>query len=193
MDLNWDHPSNQPATKLTIATMLCPSVPAPNRQTTIGNQKYGGIDYSPVAYIDSGLQASYLVNPWPSNTNGPMSRLVNSRRMADVRDGQSTTLLLTEVAGTPDLWRAGKKVPSPSTPSQPLTRSWSTYGQTIDFDGFSNNGRWRASGCEKRNRLRRASPFARLSRQPDNGKNLGQHERSLHKPELLHFNEGKIR
>jgi prepilin-type processing-associated H-X9-DG protein len=115
----WDEdffdPANQPAVATQLKALQCPSAGA-DRVVKDG-QGDGGFtdgregactDYSPVASVSSGLAALGLIDP-AANYQGalPVNAMV---RPADITDGTSTTLLVAEDAGRPQLWRAGRAV-----------------------------------------------------------------------------------
>ncbi len=149
-DVNFNHPNNANAIKVQVPTFECPSVPTNNRMvtTTTSPAAVGAVtDYSPMNYIDQGLIDTGLLSPWTGNPNGPMSRYNSSRRLQDVTDGTSTTILLVEAAGSPDLWEEGKLNTDTNPAIVRPTRAWANYGQTMDLDGFSFNGKTRYGPC----------------------------------------------
>jgi prepilin-type processing-associated H-X9-DG protein len=61
-------------------------------------------------------------------------------RFADITDGASQTLLVTECAGRPTLWRAGQPVPGGYTSGGPWVCGTLTYGQGATPDGTTKPG-----------------------------------------------------
>jgi prepilin-type processing-associated H-X9-DG protein len=115
----WDKraqgPENQPVTTIQWKVLQCPSA-EPNRWVTAtddpGNYSYGGKgacgDYAGVKEIDSDLVKLGLVDQ-PSNYEGVLA-YNHLTRLAEITDGASQTILITECAGRPQLWCAGRRV-----------------------------------------------------------------------------------
>ncbi len=135
----WDHAENQTAARTPVTLLLCPSAKQ-GRFFEVNNHRYAVTDYTPVFDVDPGLIATGLLAPWPGNppapADGPMSHLTPSRRLTDVTDGASHTILLAEVAGRPEQWRAGRLTSHPS----PLLAGWASPDHLINLDGVSRDG-----------------------------------------------------
>ncbi|MBX7103725.1 MAG: DUF1559 domain-containing protein [Gemmataceae bacterium] len=140
-DRNWDSVDNQPCVGINVPTFVCPSAFS-GRKTTISGMTFAAVDYSPITDVDSGLVATGLLNPWNGDRKGPMSGFANSRRIADIRDGTGTTILIAETAGAPDLWRVGKFAGPNGT-----QRAWANPNEVINLDGFSPDGVTRFGPC----------------------------------------------
>jgi prepilin-type N-terminal cleavage/methylation domain-containing protein/prepilin-type processing-associated H-X9-DG protein len=116
----WDRrsqgPENQPVATTQLKVLQCPSA-EPDRWVTAvedpDNYSYGGKgacgDYGCVRDIDTRLVGLGLVDR-AANYQGVLTRNCLTR-LADITDGASQTLLVTEYAGRPRLWRAGRPVP----------------------------------------------------------------------------------
>jgi prepilin-type N-terminal cleavage/methylation domain-containing protein len=114
-------PENQPVATKQLKVLQCPSA-EPDRWATAvedpSNYSYGGrgacTDYAGVRDVDTRLVDLGLVDR-PAKYVGMLgSSLVTSHyltRLADVTDGTSQTILVTECAGRPEMWRAGRPVP----------------------------------------------------------------------------------
>ena len=108
----WDKraqgPENQPVVKTQLKIMQCPSV-EPNRWVTPEldptNYSYGGKgacgDYAGVKEIDSSLADLNLVDRTAAY-DGVLAHN-HLTRLAEITDGASQTLLVTECAGRPEL------------------------------------------------------------------------------------------
>jgi prepilin-type N-terminal cleavage/methylation domain-containing protein/prepilin-type processing-associated H-X9-DG protein len=133
-NLPFDDPQNQAAVSTEIATFICPSAPSGRVQQEAG-QTYGTCDYSPVDDIDSGLISTGLLAPWSGNPDGPMC-VRNPSTLLGITDGTSNTLLLTEVAGRPELWINGR-----SNGTTPIS-GWATANNAcpINLDGWKADG-----------------------------------------------------
>src|SRR5262249_43161702 len=116
----WDRraqgPENQPVAPTQLKVLQCPSA-EPGRWGTAGedptNYGWGGKgacgDYGAVREIDTSLVALGLVDR-AADYRGVLTKNYLTR-IADITDGASHTLLVTEYAGRPQLWRAGRPVP----------------------------------------------------------------------------------
>ena len=113
----WDKraqgPENQPVVTTQLKVVQCPSA-EPNRWVTIvedpQNYKYGGKgacgDYAGILEIDPALADLGLVDK-VSCYEGILSHNFLAR-LADITDGASQTIMLTECAGRPKQWRKGR-------------------------------------------------------------------------------------
>src|SRR5262245_52646815 len=120
----WDKraqgPENQPVATMQLKIVQCPSA-QPDRWVTAledsKNYSYGGRgacgDYTGVQNIDTRLVDMGLVD-WAANYLGVLTSSDVTRhcmtRLADITDGASQTILITECAGRHELWRAGHTV-----------------------------------------------------------------------------------
>jgi prepilin-type N-terminal cleavage/methylation domain-containing protein/prepilin-type processing-associated H-X9-DG protein len=122
----WDLPQYAPENGPVIATQLsifqCPSTPEQNRYYLIGPFAFfetrGACgDYVIALGVDPNLAQLGWVDPVGdyrgalTNTPTPAQDLSpnsTGTRLTDIRDGTSTTILLTEDAGRPRVWQAGR-------------------------------------------------------------------------------------
>ena len=145
----WDRrsqgPENQRVAKTPLKILQCPSaqadrwVPAEEEPSNYG---YGGKaacgDYTGVKAIDSRLVQLGLVDQ-AANYDGVLT--VNYlTRLADITDGASQTILVTECAGRPQLWRAGRPVPGSYAPGGAWVGATLTFGQGSTPDGATKPG-----------------------------------------------------
>jgi prepilin-type N-terminal cleavage/methylation domain-containing protein len=116
-NLNWSDPANLPAVSLALKVMQCPAAPFPNRLDYVpdNNAPFVGLvacgDYAGIYGIDPALVTSGQVD----NANPGILSKTDNIRLTDVTDGLSNTIHLTESAGKPYLFRAGKQVGAPPT------------------------------------------------------------------------------
>ena len=61
-------------------------------------------------------------------------------RLADITDGASQTILVTELAGRPKLWRAGRPVPGTYAIVAAWVAGTLTFGQGSSYDGTTKPG-----------------------------------------------------
>jgi prepilin-type N-terminal cleavage/methylation domain-containing protein len=145
----WDKraqgPENQPVATTQLKVLQCPSAP-PDRWVTAvedpGNYSYGGKgacgDYGGVREIDTRLVAMGLVDR-AANYKGVITDNYLTR-IADITDGTSQTILVTEQAGRPTLWRTGR----PVSGTYAIAAAWAagtvTFGQGSSYDGTTKPG-----------------------------------------------------
>ena len=145
----WDKrcqgPENQPVATTHLKILQCPSA-EPERWVTAvedpANYGYGGQgacgDYTGVKEIDPDLVALGLVDR-PVNYDGILTDNYLTR-MADITDGTSQTVLVTECAGRPTLWRAGRSVPGIYAPGGAWVGPTLTFGRGSNPDGVTQPG-----------------------------------------------------
>ncbi len=134
-DLNWDAPANQPVVTTQLKVLQCPSA-APDR---VGSEFSGqpGLgactDYAPLGSVSSSLAAKGLIDA-VGNYFGALPTNFMAR-FSDIPDGASQTLMVTEQAGRPQLWRAGRAIAdgfSPGGPWASPTNTLGVFGSTAD-------------------------------------------------------------
>jgi prepilin-type processing-associated H-X9-DG protein len=144
----WDkgaqRPENQPVATTQLKVLQCPSAEADRWVTAVedpADYSYGGRgacgDYTGVREIDTSLVQTGLVDP-ANNYKGVLTRDYLTR-LRDITDGPSQTLLATECAGRPTLWRAGRPVPG-YAPGGVWVSGTLTFGQGSTPDGTSKPG-----------------------------------------------------
>ncbi len=130
-DRSWYDPVNLPLYDNQPKVFLCPSVPGSRDGVS---HVFGLLDYTPIFDVDPGLIATGLLAPWTGNPDGPMKWDPSRRGLTEISDGTSTTILLAEDAGRPDLWQAGKRVGT-----IPDLGGWGG-NHLINLDGASQDG-----------------------------------------------------
>jgi prepilin-type N-terminal cleavage/methylation domain-containing protein/prepilin-type processing-associated H-X9-DG protein len=137
---------NQPVATTQLKIFQCPSA-EPNRWVTavedpVTYDYEGGKgacgDYTGVREIDTRLVELGLVDQ-VANYQGVLAR-DHLTRLAEITDGASQTLLLTECAGRPTLWRAGRPVHGIVAPGGPWIGGTTTYGLGSTRDGTEQPG-----------------------------------------------------
>jgi prepilin-type N-terminal cleavage/methylation domain-containing protein/prepilin-type processing-associated H-X9-DG protein len=145
----WDkgaqRPENQPVATTQLKVLQCPSAEADRWVTAVEdplNYSYGGrgacSDYTGVREIDTSLVQTGLVDQ-ADNYKGVLTRDYLTR-LRDITDGPSQTLLATECAGRPTLWRAGQPVPGIYAQGGPWVSGTLTFGQGSTPDGTTKPG-----------------------------------------------------
>jgi prepilin-type N-terminal cleavage/methylation domain-containing protein/prepilin-type processing-associated H-X9-DG protein len=115
-NLNWSDPANVPLTSLRIKILGCPSTPNaerldadPGTNAASFNPVVAAGDYSGIYRTDPRLVA---LGVGVVSGNGILDK-TQKVRFGDITDGLSNTLHITESAGKPSLYRAGRLVSSP--------------------------------------------------------------------------------
>jgi prepilin-type N-terminal cleavage/methylation domain-containing protein/prepilin-type processing-associated H-X9-DG protein len=151
---HWDKraqgPENQPVATTQLKIFQCPSA-EPNRWVTAvedpGNYSYGGRgacgDYSGIRDIDTALVEMGLVDP-AANYEGVLTASYITeqflRRLAQITDGASQTILVTECAGRPKLWQAGRLVPGERATGGVWVAGTLTFGRGSSANGATQPG-----------------------------------------------------
>jgi prepilin-type N-terminal cleavage/methylation domain-containing protein len=130
LDRNWNDgtTNDKPGGVNTIQLKLlaCPAAPAPEGR---GGTR-GITDYSAISDV---TRPNPFINPMPpvDPTHLGILGLDVRRRITDITDGASNTLLLAEDAGREQLWQMGTVVPG--TP----IGNWANPGNEIFISGFN--------------------------------------------------------
>lgn len=150
----WDKrgqgPENQPVASTQLRILQCPSA-EPDRWVTAvedsKNYSYGGRgacgDYTGVQDIDTRLVDMGLVDRAANYMGVLTSSDVTAHcmtRLAEITDGASQTILVTECAGRPELWRTGQAVAEIYAPGGVWVSGTLTLGQGSTPDGAMKPG-----------------------------------------------------
>jgi prepilin-type N-terminal cleavage/methylation domain-containing protein/prepilin-type processing-associated H-X9-DG protein len=147
----WDKrsqgPENQPVGKVQLPIVQCPSAPSDRWVTAVEdamNYSYGGKgacgDYAGVREINAGLAQLGLVDT-VGNYDGVLA-LNYLTSLADIRDGASQTILITESAGRPTWWRAGQ----PDSSAYVKGGAW-VGGMLVFGEGSTSDGTMKLGPC----------------------------------------------
>jgi prepilin-type N-terminal cleavage/methylation domain-containing protein/prepilin-type processing-associated H-X9-DG protein len=157
----WDLPQYVPENEPVFATQLklfqCPSAPQQNRYFAGGPFAYFGTksacgDYTNTLGVDPQLAQLGLVDTVGdyrgalTNTPTPFISLSPNPTgtcFADITDGTSATILLTEDAGRPKLWQAGKAGPDQVVTGGP----WNHFKGEIILEGSTFDGMTQPGPC----------------------------------------------
>jgi len=137
----------------------CPS--APNRTVdygpylvSVGFPNVGPAILGPTDYaIIRGIGGTFATNCCPAGTvsgsTGAMGTKGVNRKLTDITDGTSNTLLVVEDAGRHQVYARNKPV-TPNGPGQvgwTLNAAWGDYNTRVIVDGFSSDGLTKNGGC----------------------------------------------
>jgi prepilin-type N-terminal cleavage/methylation domain-containing protein/prepilin-type processing-associated H-X9-DG protein len=141
-ELGWNEGTNRPLVGTKIATSICPSAPVPERQDgapddpTPWTEFAAPTDYGVIYGLDARLSASGLVDP--GERTGIMPRNLQTR-FAEVLDGLSTTILVVESAGRPQVYRNNLKFGTLPT-NRVNGGGWSRPASDFELKGSTSNG-----------------------------------------------------
>jgi hypothetical protein len=143
-DLDWYDPAQQAVVSRPLPVMRCPAVPGPER-TVIGTVNGVRFSVPPADYFAvSGITVDVVPEVFPPSYPrfGAMP-VDETLRFTDILDGLSTTLLVAEGAGRPEVWLAGQatgKLP----PNDKST--WSAWNGNF-IRGYSPDGKVMPGSC----------------------------------------------
>jgi prepilin-type N-terminal cleavage/methylation domain-containing protein/prepilin-type processing-associated H-X9-DG protein len=141
-NVNWSDPVNRPAVSIALKVLQCPSAPNPERldYNPDGDPPFVGFaatgDYSGIYGISPRLFAEGQVD----NTNPGILSKTENVRLIEITDGLSNTIHLTESAGKPYLYRAGRLI---GTPPSVFVQggAWCRPGSDIAWlEGLTSDG-----------------------------------------------------
>jgi prepilin-type N-terminal cleavage/methylation domain-containing protein len=116
-----------------ISVFMCPS--SPDRGATI----FGPLDYPATQDVTAGKYITLLVTD--KNGVGVLGKDTR-RKLADITDGTSNTLLLAEDAGRDPVWQMGQMVPNSTSAG-----SWGNVGNQVVLIGFDPTTRTQPGPC----------------------------------------------
>ena len=141
---HWDQAlaarANQPVVAHPLKNFWCPTAPEQDRYDYTHGlfPSYGGKgacgDYAPTWGVDAALATG--------DNRGVLAPNCMTR-LTDIQDGASSTILLTEDAGRPRLWQAGKAGPDQAVTGGP----WAGFNTGITLQGSTFDGTSRPGPC----------------------------------------------
>ncbi len=101
--VSWNSSGNQQAREAVMKVLQCPSTPDPSRK---GGSNSAPSDYAPLNGVSSALATSNVIKPRASYIGAMQVDYLCTH--ADITDGASNTLFVTECAGRPKVYNNGK-------------------------------------------------------------------------------------
>jgi prepilin-type N-terminal cleavage/methylation domain-containing protein/prepilin-type processing-associated H-X9-DG protein len=156
-DVSWFDPPNQPVVTKQLPVWQCPSAEAnriqdgslitvtpPPVELFIGYAACG--DYAGMLGVHPELVARGVIDPpgGPRDVAGYYSgvfEMNTTRRIDDILDGTSQTILMAECAGRPQLWQGRKKVPNVWLTGGPWASRNLLWGRGATQDGSAFYGK----------------------------------------------------
>ncbi|WP_435016504.1 DUF1559 domain-containing protein [Tundrisphaera sp. TA3] len=145
---------NSTLLRTQLNVMACPSTPNPNRMDTqtsgaFTNWTAACGDYAPNNSVQAPLINQGFVAP--GNYEGVMQANV-VRTIAEITDGTSNTLVISEDAGRPDRWSRGYKLERSSPPGTPGRiyvdgGGWADRESPYGLHGFTLDGKATPGPC----------------------------------------------
>jgi prepilin-type N-terminal cleavage/methylation domain-containing protein len=160
LDLNWGHATNRTTVNTSISTLICPSSPEdPNRFDGIPEVAWDQVvckqtDYSPTVWVDRRLADANLVDKTNVDGNGAnldqpgiMEYNNTSASFKLVTDGLSNTILFTESAGRPTLYRKGGVITTDTSTSRGNGGGWCRPASDVLVFGLTADGTQQVGPC----------------------------------------------
>ena len=146
LNSNWAAPANQAVRETQLSVMLCPSTPGGKSrfyEKTVNSVliRTAAGDYGPDNGYSSALEGAGYVDVG-INRSGIL-QVNQSWSIPELLDGASNTLMISEDAGRPDRWQAGKLI----TPQGQLDGGWADDGCEYITHGYSADGTSNPGPC----------------------------------------------
>ena len=161
MNAHWHDPANEPARLAKVPTFLCPSA----NDGRVGRSAVPGVpgspftgaawDYTNVSVIGQPLMAILGYPGDPSTYGLTWWGVINSRgsSVAQITDGLSNTILVTEDANRPEYWVKGRRVTDlvppfgGDGPGEAVGGVWADHQKGFGVEGTSPDGNTLTGPC----------------------------------------------
>jgi prepilin-type N-terminal cleavage/methylation domain-containing protein/prepilin-type processing-associated H-X9-DG protein len=146
-DLDWWNAVNLPVAQTRWALVVCPSTPNPERTYTFtpggapGPVTIAVTDYGPVNAVNAALVPLGLITDGGDLTG--VLKVNFACRMTDITDGTSSTMILAENSGRPNLFRLGKYISTPPVSGA----GWADRDNEYIVHGFNAAGTTSPGPC----------------------------------------------
>jgi prepilin-type N-terminal cleavage/methylation domain-containing protein/prepilin-type processing-associated H-X9-DG protein len=141
--VSWDNPANASVIVIDLPILVCPT--SGSRVATSATFSGAAHDYGSNSGVSIN-QRNVQNNPWLDAATLQAFHGPFSKKLTHLTDGTSTTIMVIEDAGVPDLWRGGKRQSTSSNLS--LTRApWASFSSQIALDGASADGQTQPGPC----------------------------------------------
>jgi prepilin-type N-terminal cleavage/methylation domain-containing protein/prepilin-type processing-associated H-X9-DG protein len=153
-DVKWNHPKNQEAVNRPIDFFRCPDSPTGGKDYFSNGRSCSITDYAATTGVASSVfNAGYL-----SSSHTLKGVLTNKpTRIADIKDGTSNTIMVTEDSGRPHHFvgsrRLGPENHNPGGGNLPVVNGrvqgggWADPYNGIPIHGFTDDGLWVPGKC----------------------------------------------
>jgi prepilin-type N-terminal cleavage/methylation domain-containing protein len=115
----------------------------------LGPMNLGPTDYAIIRGIQGGFAGRCCPAGTPSGPTGALGTKSQNRKLVEIHDGTSNTILVVEDAGRHQVYARGRAI-SPNGPGQvgwTLNAAWADYNTAVRVDGFSADGLVKNGGC----------------------------------------------
>jgi len=154
MTRSFYDPANGPAVAFPMPMFICPMNPQPGRVVNLvdvnGNQT-GTMGAEGDYFVPNSVDAFWWPEPQRTNAadelEAPAMAHTTNRPLAQITDGTSNTLLVSELAGRPDQWIKGMRQPSNANLRFPYWWGpWASYNSCI-YKTWSDDGHTPGGFC----------------------------------------------
>jgi prepilin-type processing-associated H-X9-DG protein len=138
---------NANVTSTQLKVLLCPSAPRGRKGLSGTNETAGVTDYVAISHVTINNPLIIPTPPDDPTGNGVLGGhsgpIVVWRRLAEITDGTSNTMMVSELGGRPQLWVRGKYVNTGHGQAQ-----WTNHeGGLAVVDGLTNDGQAVGGPC----------------------------------------------
>ena len=137
MNVSWNATANRPIIQTPIKILICPTAPGGEDRvcvTSSGNVRNPPTDYAPNNGYGADLVTAGFVDPAPNDAG--ILEVNRCYSVAEVHDGASNTFLVSEIAGRPDEWQAGRL----AIPNGQTDGGWANRDNEYITHGFTTDG-----------------------------------------------------
>ena len=134
LDVSWSNAANRDTILVSLNILQCPTAELHRQGATTLSDPGSCTDYAPVKDISSAATAVLLRDGWidPAGSFQGAFDINNMARFADITDGVSSTLFVTECSGRPTIWRGSQPLaPSSAVGGGP----WASSGNRLSIEG----------------------------------------------------------